>query len=369
MADSDTTAGAGDEREARPRSRVWLTLGLIAALVAAALLLAFLIGESVPAARPRLARDSVEAFLDAVRALGDRLAQIGFGSLAAGLGLSTANVTLRTFAWRNIVAAAYPATRVRWRWVLGATYAGVGVNAVLPGRIGDAVKLVLVRRRVPGTTYPTLAATLVTETLFDLVVGLGLLVWAWRRGVLPGTPELPDLPLFEISWYAQRPWIVLIIAGVAVALVIWAQHRVRAFWTRVRQGLVILTTPGRYLRGVVIYQALGWGARVGAAYFFLDAFGVQATLQNALLVQVAGSLATLLPATPGGLGPRQALLVVLLAGSATRGTLLAFAVGMELALTTWNALLGFTSLALMVGSFGFRRALRRVRSERDSAPP
>ena len=39
-------------------------------------------------------------------------------------------------------------------------------------------------------------------------------------------------------------------------------------------------------------------------------------LKNALLVLVVGSVATSLPLTPGGLGPKQALLVAVLASGA-----------------------------------------------------
>jgi hypothetical protein len=47
-----------------------------------------------------------------------------------------------------------------------------------PGAGGDALRLYLVRRRVPGGSYPTLGATLVAETPVDMVVGTSLLVWA-----------------------------------------------------------------------------------------------------------------------------------------------------------------------------------------------
>ena len=59
---------------------------------------------------------------------------------------------------------------------------------------------------------------------------------------------------------------------------------------------------------------LGWACRVASAAAFLDAFGIPATLRNALLVMVVGSLTTLLPVTPGGVGTQQALIVVVLGG-------------------------------------------------------
>jgi uncharacterized membrane protein YbhN (UPF0104 family) len=140
---------------------------------------------------------------------------------------------------------------------------------------------------------------------------------------------------------------------------------VRAFWGRVRQGLAILRTPGRYLGTVVSYQAAGWVLRAAAAYWFLEAFHVPATVENALLVLVVQGVSTALPLTPGGLGPKQALLVVLLAGQASRTDILAFSVGMEIAVIVFNLALGMACVAVMLKRVRLRGALADARRERD----
>ena len=307
------------------------------------------------------AQDSVAAFLRAVEALGERIAGVGWVALVVGLAFGSANIALRSRGWRNILRAAYPESSISWPTVFGVNYAGIGVNAILPARLGDAVKLVLVRHRIRDSSYPTLASTFVAESIVDSLVGGAILLWAWQAGALPGAPQLTSLPLFEISWYARNPWILVALAAAVLVAVLVLQARLRRFWARVRQGVVILTSPTRYLREVALYQLLGWGCKVGGAYFFLDAFHVEATLTNALLVQAAGSLSTLVPATPGGLGPRQALLIVLLAGAASPGAVLAFGVGLELALTVWNVLIGFSCLALLMRGTGIRGLLRGAR--------
>ena len=53
-------------------------------------------------------------------------------------------------AWRNTLAAAYPEERVRWVSIYAAYLAGVGVNAVMPIRGGDAVSLFLAHRAIPA---------------------------------------------------------------------------------------------------------------------------------------------------------------------------------------------------------------------------
>src|SRR5665647_2798495 len=97
---------------------------------------------------------------------------------------------LRAIAWtparRNILAAAYPETRVRWRSVFGAYVAGAGVNAIVPVRGGDLLKLSIVKRRIEGATYATLASSLLVETIVDAVLSGLLLLWALQQHILPG---------------------------------------------------------------------------------------------------------------------------------------------------------------------------------------
>ena len=87
--------------------------------------------------------------------------------------------------------------------MLGAYLAGVGVNAIIPARGGDVLKLYLVHHRVEGTTYPTLGATLIVETLFDLVVAAGILAWALTIGVLPGLGVTPPPAAGRLELAAQ----------------------------------------------------------------------------------------------------------------------------------------------------------------------
>ncbi len=352
----------GPEHERRLWPAWWAFVLLLAAGAVAATVLVVNVAPS--ASRLRVAADgSWESFRQAVVALGDRVAAIGWWALAAGVVFAVANSAARTRAWRNILAAAYPDSTVRWWDTFRAYYAGVGINSVIPARAGDVVKLFLMKRRVRGSAYPALASSLLAESIFDALIAGCLIVWAWQLGILPDLPSFPRLPAFELSWYAQRPWILAVIGGVLLIALVYAAVRVRAFWASVRQGLVILTMPRAYLRRVVLWQAVGWCLRVGSAYWFLAAFHVPATLHNALLVQVAGSVGTLLPATPGGLGPKQAMIVILLAGEASRVDLLAFSVGIEAVMLTVNLVLGLICMASMIGSLRMRDAVRAARQE------
>jgi uncharacterized membrane protein YbhN (UPF0104 family) len=311
--------------------------------------------------------NSLRAFIDAVQAVGERLVAVHWGFLAAAMALSVSNLAFRSRGWQWILRAAVPGRSIRYRSAFGAYCAGVGVNAAIPARAGDLVKIFLVRRRAPEASYPTLVGSLVAETLFDFVVGSVLLAWALAAGVLPGV-RLPHIPAFDFSLALRHPYISGIVVGVLVLLAVALARRVRAFWRQFGRGLAIVRTPGRYLGHVVTWQALGWCCRIAAAACFLEAFNVPASLESALLVQVAGSLGSLLPATPGGLGPKQALLVVMLAGTAGRTDVLAFSAGMEITLLVQNAVLGLTCMALMLRNLRFRAAISEARA-RAKAPP
>ena len=312
--------------------------------------------------------DSIRGFIDAVQAFGERLAAVHWGFLALAIAFSVTNLALRSRAWQQILRAALPLERIRYRTAFGAYCAGVGVNAAIPARAGDVVKLFLVKRSTRDARYPTLIGSLVAETLFDFVVASALLVWALQAGVLPGL-RLPDLPAFDLSLAFRNPLITLAVVAGLVVIGVLATRRVRAFWRQFGLGLTIVRTPLRYLRSVASYQAVGWCCRIGGAYFFLEAFDVPGSLENALIVQVAGSLASIFPATPGGLGPKQALLVVMLAGTAGRTDVLAFSAGMELTLLVTNAALGLTCMALMLRHLHFRRAIAEAKAAQARGEP
>jgi uncharacterized membrane protein YbhN (UPF0104 family) len=283
--------------------------------------------------------------------------------IGCALLCQTAKTAARTRAWRNILAAAYPATRVRWRSVFGAYVAGAGVNAVVPGRAGDVLKLYLVKHRVEGASYPTLASSLLVETIVDIVLSSLLLAWALASGVLPGVDVLDRFPSVDWFWLFKHPRVAAVLAGAALvigfAAGVWASARIRAFGERVARGLTVLRSPARYLRSVAVWQLVDWGLRLAAIYFFLQAFHIPAKLDNVLRVQVTQSLSTIVPLTPAGIGTEQALVVYVLAGEASRTALLSLSVGIKLISSAWTFALGIAASALMLRTLRWRRLVAR----------
>jgi uncharacterized membrane protein YbhN (UPF0104 family) len=259
--------------------------------------------------------------------------------------------------------------RVSWPRLFAAWFAGVGVNAVLPARGGDALKLYLAKRRIPGATYPTLAATLVVLTLFDTLVAGSLLLWAITAGVLPGLDVLPNLPSLDFGWFFLHPKLGLALLGgtlvLLLLLLVWAGRRIEAFWQRVRQGFVVLRDRRRYLRSVAFWQLVDWSLRIATIFCLLQAFGLPATAYNAFLVQVAASVAGAFPLSPGGIGTTEALLVYVLRGAASRTAVVSFGVGMRITITAVNAAFGFFIILVTLRTLDFRRVAGSPKDEAE----
>jgi uncharacterized membrane protein YbhN (UPF0104 family) len=308
----------------------------------------------------------VGEFFHALRVFGDELASVAWGALLVALGFHFAKIVVRTFAWRNILAASYPELKIPWRPVFGAYVAGVGVNSIVPGRGGDLVKLYLVRKSVADTTYTTLASTLVTETLLDMVLAALIFAWALTQGVLPGLHVLPSLPSFDWGWlFAHSKTSASVFVAVSLALIgliWWASRHVENFKQRVGRGFWILRDRPRYFREVASWQALSWVFRIASLYWFLKAFHVNATIHNALLAQVVDSISTLLPFSPGGAGTKQGFLVYVLNGEAPASRLLAFSVGQYVAVTIFNVVAGAIAVWLMLRTLSLREILGRAKA-------
>ena len=300
----------------------------------------------------------IDAIRTATESFWDFLSEIAILPLIAGIGCHVLKLGCTSRAWRNVLAAAYPDRPVRWRPILAAYVAGVGVNAIVPARAGDVVRIFLAHRAIPGSSYTTIVSSTVVLTFVDMTLATLVFLWALTQGVLPSFDALSALPSFDYSWVFDDG---VIHPGAVIALVAviaggaWLLHH---FWGRLRervaQAFAVFQPPTRYLRTVVVWQLADWSLRLATVWFFLGAFGIEQSIRNALLVQATMSLATLIPATPGGIGTEQALLVYAFRDiGVARSTLLAFSVGMKLTLTVVNVIVGFTAIFLTLGTFRY----------------
>jgi uncharacterized membrane protein YbhN (UPF0104 family) len=311
-------------------------------------------------------------FLHAVGVFFNHLATVRWDFLGYAIAFHMIKLVFRAGAWRAIVNAAYPEDRVKFRHALGAYVAGVGVNSIVPARGGDIVKLYLVKQRVRDAKFATLTPTLIVETMFDFVTAGALIVWALATGILPTHQFYSRIPTVDWKFFLRHDRFtaiglaVLLVA--AVVLFFWVRRRVDNFRARVRQGFAILGDRPRFLRSVILPQSISWGFRIASLFFFLKAFGVNASIHNALIAQVVDSLATLFPATPGGAGTKQGLTEFLFRGRGVSNTLLlAFSVGMNIAIVVVNLVMGLIAIAFMARTLSFKRLRHASQAEEQPA--
>jgi uncharacterized protein (TIRG00374 family) len=311
-------------------------------------------------------QSNFEAFFNRAAEFFRHLSEIEWTTFGIALLCLLGMQLARAWAWRNVLRAAYPDKPIPFLPMAAAYLAGAGINAIVPARAGDVTKVFLVKRQIPESSYPAVTSSFLVQTVFDTSVGILVLLYAITQGLLPPLPQIPKLPAFEISFWVDHPQAFAITVGVlllAIAIGIYLlAHRVRRFWARVRQGLVILAEPRRYMREVFAWQGVGWLFRFAAFWFFLEAFGIDGSIGNVMLVMSVQAIANVVPFTPGGAGAQQALLVATLSGP-SRAAVLSYSVGTQIAMAAWSVVLGFLSILLVFRTTDWRGLIRQAEEE------
>lgn len=314
---------------------------------------------------------SIEGFFDAVSSFFANLAGLQAGPLALGAALFVAYLSLRARAFFHVLRAAYPGEQFRFRRIWGAYISAYGINNVLPARAGDVMKLYLVKTSIPNSHYPAVGAAFFVEAIFDALMAVFILAFAFSQGVFPKPPDFADLDAFSLSFLASNPRLTLfILTAVAVgALVLFAvlSARVKAFWERVRQGVVIVHDRRRYLREVFAFQFMGWLLRFAAMWALLEAFNIGGSVQNTLLVLGTYAVAAVVPITPSGAGVQQALILQVFAGTAATATVAAYSVGLAITIGATTLIVGFLALVFIFDIRSFGEAVRRGKADREAA--
>jgi hypothetical protein len=322
----------------------------------------------------------IESLLDAarqaLRLLLDGAVSINLWWVAAGAALYELAQVVRTRGWYNILRAAHPnTTALRARDVACAYLAGSGLNAVLPARGGDVLKLFMVHRKLPSSRYSTLAATFLPETLFESFCGGALVIWALVHGFLPVPLGPGDLPELDVSFVIVHPAIsaaAAITVGLgAVLLVRWLRVRGRPVLARFRRGFAILSSPRDFLLGVASWQALGRLIRLAGLTCFMAAIGLPITIDTAVLVMAAQSAGRIIPIAPASAGIRVALLsygfVEITDSPVDIGSITAFWLIVGATHLIASVLMGFAAICVSFGTISPKRALAIARTARDAA--
>ena len=254
--------------------------------------------------------------------IGHTLITASPGWIALAFALMALSLMLRSASWHQTLRAALPATPMPWPPVVRALMIGVMASAVFPGRIGEPLRILVLSRRLEGSTrhqLPIVAGTVFSQTLINLLA-LAILLAVTFTSVpllhdhLSGLEGALALPLVLCIVVLGGPRALALAQRSRSERVAQAAGSVVRLLSLARQGLVVFARP-RYGASAVIGQLLAWAFQWLACYAVMVALGLQSDggLAAAAAILLAVNLSAILPATPSNVGVFQAACAVVLA--------------------------------------------------------
>ena len=245
-----------------------------------------------------------------LRQLRDAFGALNPAWIIMGLAMLAADYALRCWRWTAMLRLGN--AQVRFSEVVPPFMASIALNNVLPFRAGDVTRALVFPARL-GIGRAFAAATLVLERLLDLVFVLLLMAWGLfaARRALGGSNFIRDMAT------AGGGLALLAVIGVAGAILLaprlqaWlngsAARRSAGAGKALRAGADLFGTIGA-LRSLPMWaavlpaSALIWAFEAGVFWAVLVGFGVPDAGGTAALLGSTGTLATLVPSTPGYIG-------------------------------------------------------------------
>jgi glycosyltransferase 2 family protein len=244
---------------------------------------------------------------------------------AFGLG----NVA-RALRWRSLFA---PGRRPRLAPTLDATMIGYFYNNIMPARVGEAARVIVLTKRTPVPPVETVG-TVVVERLYDVVTILAIFFVA--------QPWLPHVSWFKAAAIAA---IVLALAVTAVAtiLVVYGERPLRFLLRPL--GRIPLFSGDRLERTVselahglsglrnkkvageaFMWTIVAWMLTALCSYLVSLAFHLNLPFACGVLVAVAVGLSMILPSPPAAIGVFEgAAILALKAYGLPKSTILPYA--------------------------------------------
>jgi uncharacterized protein (TIRG00374 family) len=257
--------------------------------------------------------------------LAGTFADLHLGMVGLSIALYLISMAARTLAWRVMLGETLPF----WT-VLGALNEGYLLNNLLPLRLGEIGRAVLVGKK-PGMTIPGALSSIMVERLFDVALALALFV-----GLLPyaaGLEGVGQNSIFAVAF--------LIMAILMVSVAWWKPEWMDRFlgrfpggermwvplWSRFRQGLVGLRSARRFALSL-LFMLTSWILAGFEYWFMLKAVIPEAQLLWAYFMLTVTLIGVAVPSLPGYIGVFEAAGVIALsvfdvpAGQALVATLL-----------------------------------------------
>jgi uncharacterized protein (TIRG00374 family) len=285
--------------------------------------------------------------------------------LSLAVLIAFGSFVIRAVRWGVFLRPIAP--RVAFRPRYAATVVGFAANNVLPARVGEFARAVVLSR-TSAVSASAAFATLVVERLFDGLILVGLLFAAMASPGFPmvgtvGGVDPRQAALFVA--FATGAAGVLLLAFVLAPTVAFRAGEVMTGWIVPRrfqhhvlgalrsflEGLSVLRSVPLFLGSAAL--ALGQWLFSALSYTFaFDAFGIDVVpFAGALFLQSLVALAAAIPSSPGFFGPFEAAAVAGLSlWSVPSDQAVSFAVGFHIA--------GFIPVTLVGFYYVWRLGLR-----------
>ena len=242
-------------------------------------------------------------------AVGNSFSSVVWWWVAVAIGLNLLSVIARAACWNTTIKQAMPEGRPGFLLVFSAFCVGLLGNVVIPGRVGELARVIVLARRMPNRqrATATLIGSVIAHRMFDLLPVILLVGWVLITAALP-------------HW-AIDSLIAVLAAGLAAFAFAWLGARrshgpvleelgsIRSLLVQARIGLGVMRAP---LPAAVAaaYQSLGWLCQLFAVWSAMRAFGIHQPFAVSGVVLVLMNVATIFPLWPGNVGLVQAAIAL-----------------------------------------------------------
>jgi uncharacterized membrane protein YbhN (UPF0104 family) len=241
--------------------------------------------------------------------LAETFSELKLSMIALSVLFYLISMAARTLAWRVMLGEG-----LSFWTVLGALNEGYLLNNLLPLRLGEIGRAVLVGKK-PGMTIPGALSSIMVERLFDVALALALFV-----GLLPYAAGLKGIG--QNSIFA----LVFLVLAVSVVSIAWwnpagVDHLLSLFpggnrlwvplWSRFRQGLQELRSARRFALSL-FFMVSSWALAGFEYWFMLKAVIPDAQLLWAFFMLTVTLIGVAVPSLPGYIGVFEAAGVIAL---------------------------------------------------------
>ena len=243
-----------------------------------------------------------------------RQAQIGW--LGCALIVFLASYVVRAKRWGTLLGKKHYPSSFGTR--LGAIFIGFGCNCILPGRVGELIRA-LVLHRQSKVPLGKAVGSIFTARLLDALIAFILLLGSIAAIARSGSTIMINLPLELITFVlvffctafllaAWYPKVILRIVGricPKIGLGRWSDSIVATIGS-ILTGLDVFKYPRRCLSAIVETFCI-WGMMGATFWFCAIAFGIISPgYIGSLFLQSVVALAIVVPSSPGYLGTFEA---------------------------------------------------------------